>query len=188
MKLKPDYTIKMLWTTTLHNSMILSTLSISSHGFAFGFPKALIPMEMYSLLINSWWFPKLANVGLLSNNSQQSSPRTKYTIEPPLRPIVPSNSLPLIEAWLFLWSPWTKYAFCSALEPLFTTRSRLTTSCSTFEDFIDMAKLRAGLWYHVMNHNSPHWYDIVHFEHKLLWLCFGLPQKVSYQWKYIPYL
>ena len=25
-------------------------------------------------------------------------------------------------------------------------------------------------------HDSPQWYDIVHFEHKLSWLCFGLPQ------------
>ena len=31
-------------------------------------------------------------------------------------------------------------------------------------------------------HDSPQWYDIVHFEHKLSWLCFGLPQKASYQW------
>ena len=30
-------------------------------------------------------------------------------------------------------------------------------------------------------HDSPQWYDIVHFECKLLWLCFGLPQKASYQ-------
>ena len=28
-------------------------------------------------------------------------------------------------------------------------------------------------------HDSPHWYDIVHFEHKLSWLCFGLPQKAG---------
>ena len=31
-------------------------------------------------------------------------------------------------------------------------------------------------------HDSPQWYDIVHFEHKLLWLCFGFPQKASHQW------
>ena len=31
----------MLGTTNLHNGMILSTLSISSHGFAFGFPETL---------------------------------------------------------------------------------------------------------------------------------------------------
>ena len=31
-------------------------------------------------------------------------------------------------------------------------------------------------------HDSPQWYDIVHFEHKLSWLCFGFPQKASYQW------
>ena len=42
----------MLGTTALHNGMILSALSISSHGFAFGFPKGLIPMDIYSLLIN----------------------------------------------------------------------------------------------------------------------------------------
>ena len=29
----------MLEITTLHNGIILSTLSISSHGFALGFPK-----------------------------------------------------------------------------------------------------------------------------------------------------
>ena len=31
--------LKLLGITTLHNGMILSTLSISSHGFTFGFPK-----------------------------------------------------------------------------------------------------------------------------------------------------
>ena len=36
----------------LHNGMILSTLSISSHDFAFGFSKSLVPMEMYYLLKN----------------------------------------------------------------------------------------------------------------------------------------
>ena len=40
----------------------------------------------------------------------------------------------------------------------------------------------------VRNHDSPQWYDIVHFEHKLSWLCFGLPQKASYQWRCIPLL
>ena len=53
----------MLEITTFHNSLILSTLSISSHGFAFGFPIrphtngdiffTFIPTEIYSLLINS---------------------------------------------------------------------------------------------------------------------------------------
>ena len=32
-------------------------------------------------------------------------------------------------------------------------------------------------------HNSPQWYDIIHFEHKLSWLYFWLPQKASYQWR-----
>ena len=32
----------------------------------------------------------------------------------------------------------------------------------------------------VRNHDSPQWYDIVYFEHKLSWLCFELPQKASF--------
>ncbi|KAG7019552.1 hypothetical protein SDJN02_18513, partial [Cucurbita argyrosperma subsp. argyrosperma] len=51
-----------IWT--LHNGMILSTLSISSHGFALSFPKR----------------PHTPN----PNNPQQSSPRTKHTISLPL--------------------------------------------------------------------------------------------------------
>ena len=34
-------------------------------------PKGLIPIEIYSLFINSWSFLKLANVELPSNNPQQ---------------------------------------------------------------------------------------------------------------------
>ena len=81
----------MLKVTTLHDDMILSILSISSHDFArfaLGFPK------------------------LPPNN-------------PPPRPMELSNSLPLIEAQLILWSSRTKY-----------------TLCSTLEDSIDMTKLR----------------------------------------------
>ena len=32
-------------------------------------------------------------------------------------------------------------------------------------------------------HDSPQWYDIVHFENKLSWLCLGLPKNVSPQWR-----
>ena len=42
------------------NVIILSILSISSNDFALGLPKDLIPMEMYSLLIHSISFSKLA--------------------------------------------------------------------------------------------------------------------------------
>ena len=31
---------------------------------------------------------------------------------------------------------------------------------------------------HVRNHDSPQWYDIVYFEHKLSWLYFGLSTNV----------
>ena len=81
-------------------------------------PKGLVPMKMYSLLINLWSFLKLANVGLHPNNPQQSSPRIKYNIEPAMRPMELLNSLPLIEAQL-LWSPRTKYTFCSTHESFF---------------------------------------------------------------------
>ena len=111
----------------LHNSMILSTLS-GLMALVWTSPKGLISMEMYSLLINPWSFPKLANIGLPPNNLQQSFPRTKYTIEPPSRSMEPSNNLPLIETQLLLWSPRTKYTICSTLESLLTTLSRLTTS------------------------------------------------------------
>ena len=30
-------------------------------------------------------------------------------------------------------------------------------------------------------HDPSQWYDIIHFEHNLLWLYFGIPQNVSYQ-------
>ena len=51
----------MLGITTLHNCMILSTLRISSHGFALGFPKR--PHTNGDVFL----FPKLANVGLPPN-------------------------------------------------------------------------------------------------------------------------
>ena len=35
----------------------------------------------------------------------------------------------------------------------------------------------------VKNDESPQWYDIIHFEHKLSWLCFGLLLKASHQWR-----
>ena len=84
----------------------------------------------------------------------------------------PSNSLPLIEARLLFWSRRTKYTLCSTLSHFRLHLRGSQLLCSTFENFIDMTKLRTWLWYHVRNHNSPHWYGIVHFEHKL-----GLPQK-----------
>ena len=94
----------MLVITTLHNGMILSTLSISSRGFTFGFPKRLHTNGDVFLIY------KLVIILLISQRGtpfQQPSPRTKYTIEPPLRPMEPSNSLPLIEAQLLLRSPQT---------------------------------------------------------------------------------
>ena len=40
--------VRILDTTYLHNGMILSTLGLSPHGFAFGLtPKGLIPMEIF---------------------------------------------------------------------------------------------------------------------------------------------
>ena len=98
----------MLKTTTLNlgNDVILSTLGISSCDFTFGFHKRPQPFNQ------PMWDSS-------PSNRQPSSPQTKYTIEPPLRPMEPSNSLPLIEAWLLLWNPRTKYTLCSTLESPF---------------------------------------------------------------------
>ena len=39
------------------------------------------------------------------------------------------------------------------------------------------------------HHVSPHWYDIVHFRPKPLWICFwALSQKASYQLRYLSIL
>ena len=78
--------LKMLYrlgTTTLHNGMILSTMSTSFVALLLVFPKGLVPMEIYSL--KPMIIP-LANVGLPPNNPQQYYPWTKYTIESPMRP------------------------------------------------------------------------------------------------------
>ena len=38
-------------------------------------------------------------------------------------------------------------------------------------------------------HLSPHWYDIVHFGPKPSWICsWVIPQKASYQWRYLSIL
>ena len=58
----------MLWITTLHNGMILSTLSISSHVFALDFPKRTNG-DSIPPLVNSWSSTKLTNVGLTPNTS-----------------------------------------------------------------------------------------------------------------------
>ena len=80
----------MLGITNLHDGMILSTLSVSSHGFVFGFPKrsrtnrdVFLPYKsMINPLISRYEtpFPTI----LLSNKVQDR--------------IQPSNNLPLIEA------------------------------------------------------------------------------------------
>jgi len=85
--------------------MILSTLSISSHGFAFGFSKKPYTNADVFLTYKPMIIPSISQRG---TPSQQSSPRIKYTIEPLLRPIEPSNSLPLIEARLLSLEPSNK--------------------------------------------------------------------------------
>ena len=94
--------LDVLGITDLHNGTILSTLSINSYGFALDFPKRLVPWRCISQC---------------GTPSQQSSPRTKYTIKPPLRPMEPSNNLPLIQARL-LWSSRTKYTIDPPLRPM----------------------------------------------------------------------
>ena len=59
-----------LGTTTLHNGMILSTLSINSHGFAFGFPKGPHTYRDVFLTYKLMIIPLISQCG---NPSQQSS-------------------------------------------------------------------------------------------------------------------
>ena len=64
---------KRLGIRTLHNGMILSTLSIGSHGFAFGFPERPRTNGDVSLAYKPMINPLITNVRLLS---QQSSKHT----------------------------------------------------------------------------------------------------------------
>ena len=106
----------MLGITNLHNSMILSTLNISFHRFAFGFPK--IPHTNGDLFLT--YKPMIIPlISQCATPSQQSSPKIKYTIEPPMRPMEPSNSLSLIVVQLNFWSLRTKYTIYLTLESLF---------------------------------------------------------------------
>ena len=55
--------------TTLHDGIILSTLSINSRGFALGFPKDLVPMELVFFDYKPMIIPYLTDVGLSSSNT-----------------------------------------------------------------------------------------------------------------------
>ena len=140
-------------TSTFHNGMILSILSLTSH----------------DLIINLWSFPKLVDVELSSSNTSLRSNKV---------------CLSLIEARLFFFF-WSLSHFLLCLRggstpfllEFFVRHLRIYQSIGT-------TKFRAWLWYHIRwTRLSPQWYDIVYFEHKLLCLCFGLPQNVSYQWR-----
>ena len=146
--------LPLLKITTLHNSIRLSTLSISSHDFAFGFPKMsrtngdvfLTYKPMINPLINRCGTP-LPTIFHSNKVHNRASPKAYGALE---------QSTPFVQHfshfWLHLWG------------------SQL--HCSTFENFIDMTKLRAWL-----NHNPPQWYDIVHFQHKLSSFAFGFPKR-----------
>ena len=102
--------------------------------------KGLIPMKMYSLLLNP-------------SSIKQSSHRTKYTIEPPLRSMEPSNSLLLIETRLLLGTLEQSTPFVWHFSHFLLNLRGSQLLCSTFEDSIDMTNLRAWLCYHVRNHD-----------------------------------
>ena len=78
-------------------------LSIISRGFAFSFTKK----------------PRTTEIVFLSY-------RVTILLLRPLS-LELSNNLSLIEAWLLLWSPRTKYTLCSTLQSPLATVSRLTT-------------------------------------------------------------
>ena len=82
--------------------------------------------------------------GLPPNNPQQSSPRVKYTIEPLLRPMEPSNSLPLIEARLLSLEPSNK------VHTLFDTWVPFDYTSEGPNFFVQHLRiLLTWLWYHV---------------------------------------
>ena len=169
--------------------MILFTLSINYRGFALDFfPKGHRTNGDVIGASNEVHYrgsprPMVPSNSLPLNNSfsralEQSTPFVE-----------PSQILPLIKGWLIVWSSWTKYTICGALKqpPLnwgstpsleFSNKvHHLFDTWVTFDYTFDIAKLRAWLWYHVRNHESPQWYDIIHFEYKLSWFCFGLPRR-----------
>ena len=54
---------------TLHNGMILSILSISSHGFALDFSKDLIPMmNPIRLIVNNFLIQKMFSIAPVKSN------------------------------------------------------------------------------------------------------------------------
>jgi len=63
---------------------------------------------------------------------------------------------------------------------------------STFQGFIHLDNFELGsdtTCKDSGHHISPQWYDIVHFGPKPSWICFwDLPQKASYQWRYLSIL
>ena len=79
--------VRTLDTTYLHNGMILSTLGLSPHGFAFGLtPKGLIPMEIFVHPYISMILPTSSQCGTLvvyptilpSNKGPSSLPSNDY--------------------------------------------------------------------------------------------------------------
>ena len=58
----------MLGTTNLYNDMILSTLSINSHDFAFGFPKGLVPIKIVFLTCKPVILLLISQCGTTLNN------------------------------------------------------------------------------------------------------------------------
>ena len=96
-----------LRTMDLYNGMILSTLSISFYDFAFGFSKrprtnedVFFTYKLMIILLNS-------RGGTPAQQSSTIPPQTKYTLEPPLSLMEPSNNLPIIEA-RFLSIPFSR--------------------------------------------------------------------------------
>ena len=85
---------------TLHNRMILSTLNRSSRGFTFDFIKR--PRTNGDSILNKPMVSLISRCGTPLPTIFNNLPRTKYTIEPLLRSMEPSNSLSLIEAQLIL--------------------------------------------------------------------------------------
>ena len=123
---------------------------------------------MIILLISPCGTPSQQSSTILPSNKvhHKASPRVYGALkQPPLnRDLTPS-----LES-----SNKVHHLFDTLITFDYTLGSQLL--CSTFEEFIDMAKLRVWLWYRVRNHEPPQLYDIVYFEQKLSWLLFFSPK------------
>ena len=195
------YPVRTLDTTYLHNGMILSTLGLSPHVFVFGlYPKRPhtngdICPSLYTHdlphFLSMWDFGRIPN----------NPPLEQRTIEPPvkwlsIRPLSTNQDSPLqcIGSTRLTWKHHLPREL-SLTKLIHGSNCDITGAHhlrSAFRGFIHLTNFESGFDTTCKDsghHISPQWYDIVHFGPKPSWICFwALPQKASYQWRYLSIL